>query len=115
MHVGDHGALGLESLDPGQRIVDAEMAGMAGITQPVYDPELEIFKAGPALAGDIADIGRIGGVADAIAQRRDVTVLDVERRERHRTALPCNGAALAGFDRMTIEDRWIVAAFGRDE
>src|SRR5579862_2341836 len=44
MHVGDDGTLRLETIDPGQRIADAEVAGMAGIAQAVDDPEIEIFK-----------------------------------------------------------------------
>ena len=51
MHVGDDGAARLEALDPGQRVVDAEMAGMAGIAQPVDDPELEVFESGQLSAG----------------------------------------------------------------
>jgi hypothetical protein len=51
MHVGDDGAAWLEAIDPGQRIVAAEMAGMRGIAQPVDDPEIEVLQVGPALAG----------------------------------------------------------------
>ena len=47
-HVGDDGALRLETFDPGQRVVDAEMADMAGVAQPVDDPEVEVFKRAPA-------------------------------------------------------------------
>ena len=50
-----------------------------------------------------------------IAERRDLAVLNQEGRKRHRTALPFDGAAFAGFDRMARQDRRIVAALGRDE
>jgi hypothetical protein len=42
MHVGDDGPARLEAVDPGQRVVDAEMAGMRRIAQAVDDPEIEI-------------------------------------------------------------------------
>ena len=99
MHVGDDGAARLEAIDPGQRVVDAEMAGMPGIAQPVDDPEFEMFQKRPARGRDVADIGRVGGLADPIAERRNIAVLQEERRKRHRTALPFDGAAFAGLDR----------------
>jgi hypothetical protein len=67
MHVGDDGAARLEAVDPGQRVIDAEMAGVAGIAQPVDDPEIEILQERPALGRNVAEVGRIGGVADPVA------------------------------------------------
>src|SRR4051794_25251905 len=115
MHVGDHGALRLEALDPGQRIVDAEMAGMRRIAQSVDDPEIEILQRRPALFRNIADIRRIGGVANAVAERGDVAVLHDKRRQRQRPALALDGMAFTGLDRMLVEDRRILAARRRDE
>ena len=89
--------------------------GCAGIAQPVDDPEFEIFQKRPAFGRDVADIRRIGGVADPIAERRNIAVLQDERRKRHRTALPFDGAAFAGFDRVMVQDRRIVAARRRHE
>ena len=43
--------------------------GCAGIAQPVDDPEIEIFQRRPALARECRDVGRVGGIADAIAER----------------------------------------------
>src|ERR1700744_1016936 len=40
VHVGDDGTLRLEALDPGQCVVDTEMAGMRPIAQSVDDPEV---------------------------------------------------------------------------
>src|SRR6202012_1624623 len=105
----------LEAFNPQQRIADAEMAGMVRITQTIDDPEIEIFEVRPAGLGNIADIGRIGGVADPIAQRGNVAVREVESRERHGTALPLDRTALASFNGMAHQDRRILTAFGRDE
>src|ERR1700722_2389935 len=91
------------------------MAGMRRITQAVDDPEIEIFEISPTRRRDVADIGRIGGIADAITERRNVAVLHDEGRQRQRAALPLDAAAFAGLDRMMVEDRRVVAARRRDE
>src|SRR6202022_842996 len=88
---------------------------MPGITQPVDNPEIEIFQMRPALARDVVDIWRIGGIAEAITERRNIAVSQNERRKRHRTALPFDGAALTGFDEVTVQDRRIVAFRWRHE
>src|SRR5262249_51656779 len=91
------------------------MAGMRCITQTVDDPEVEVFERAPAFAGDVADIRRIGGISNAIAERGDVAVLRVERGQRHRTALAKNLPALAGLDSMPRQDRRVIAALRRDK
>src|ERR1700740_2766228 len=98
MHVGDDSPLGLEAVDPGKRIVDAEMARMRRVTQTIDDPEIEIFKRTPAFPGNVAEVGRISRIADAIAERRNVAVLQHERGQFHRTAPPNDLLALAVFD-----------------
>ncbi len=60
-------------------ITQAEVAGMRRVSQRVDDPQIEIFQRAPALARDVADIGRVRGVADAIAECRYVAVLQEER------------------------------------
>src|SRR4030081_3163994 len=115
MHVGDDGASRLEPVDPRQRVIDAEVAGMCGVAQPINNPEIEIFEMRPALARNVADIWRIGGIGDAITERRYVAVLEKKRRERKRTALPFDGAAFAGLDSVMVQDRRIVAARRRHE
>ena len=88
---------------------------MRRIAQPVNNPEIEIFQRRPAFGGDIAEIGGIGGIANAVAERGDVAVLQVEGGERDRPALAEDLLALACFDRMPGQDRRIFAAFRRDE
>ena len=58
--------------------------GCGAYTQPVDDPEIEVFDRAPALRGNVADVGRIGGTRDAIAKRRDVAMLHDEGLQRHR-------------------------------
>ena len=58
-----------------------------GVAQAIDDPEIEIFQGAPALARDVAEVGRVGGIADAIAERGMLPCCDQEGRQRHRTAL----------------------------
>src|SRR5262249_29944653 len=95
--------------------VDTEMARMDVVAQAVDDPEIEIFEQRPAFTRDVADIGRIGGVRDAIAERWYLAVLEQKGGEFERASLPFGGMALSGLDRMTCEDWRIVAALRRDE
>ncbi len=89
MHVGDDRALRLEALDPRQRVGDAEMAGMRRIAQAVDDPEIEAFcSAGQLSSGMSCRSGVVGGIADAIAERGDVAVLQQEGGQFERAALP---------------------------
>src|SRR5258706_6994206 len=82
---------------------------MSGIAQPVNDPEIQVLQGRPALGRDVVDIRRIGGIADAIAERWNIAVLQNERGKRDWTALAFDGAAFAGFDGMMDQDRRIVA------
>src|SRR5882762_8996903 len=84
MHVGDDGTLRLEALDPAKRVADAEMAGMAGIAQPVDDPEVEVLQRRPAFRRDIVEVGRIGGGPDTEAERRDIAVMNEEGGKLYR-------------------------------
>src|SRR5260221_12419459 len=111
MQVGDDGAARLDAPDPGQRLADAEVAGMPGIAQPVDDPEFEVFERGPALGRNVVEVGRVSGLANAIAERGNVAVPHHEGRQRQWPTLPFDGAAIAGFDRTPVEYRGIVVAF----
>src|SRR6476661_2123709 len=91
------------------------MAGMPGVPQPVDNPEVEIFEMQPALARDVVDIRRIGGVADPVTERWNIAMLQQEGRKRERSPLPFDAAVFPGFDLMMIQDRRIVAARRRGE
>src|SRR3954451_1482230 len=95
MHVGDDGAARLESIYPGQRVVDAEVAGMARKAKPINDPEIELLQKRPALGRDVIDIRRIGSVGDPVAQRGNIAMMYDECRQGDCLALPFDGAALA--------------------
>src|SRR5436305_8852684 len=75
MHVGDDGTARLEAVYPGQRVVDAEVAGMRCKAKPVNDPEVELLQKRPALVGDVIEIWRIGSIGDPVAERRNVAML----------------------------------------
>src|SRR5579871_5005324 len=98
MHVGDDRALWLEALDPRQSVTDAEMARMGRITQAVDDPQIKAIKERPAYFRNVVDIGRVSRIANPIAKRGNVPVDEVERRERHRPALPFDGPAFAALN-----------------
>src|SRR4051794_13237628 len=91
------------------------MAGMAGIAQPVDDPEVEVFQRRPAFRRDIVEVGRIGRGPDTEAKRGNPAVVNQEGGKFYRTALPFGLMTLARFDRMARQDRRIVAALRRDE
>src|SRR5215207_9043538 len=91
------------------------MAGMAGITQSVDDPEVEVFQRRPALRRDVVKVGRVGGGTDPEAERGNPAVVNQEGGKFYRAALPFGLVTLTRFDRMARQDRRIVAALGRDE
>ena len=45
------------------------MAGMAGIAQPIHDPEVEVLQRRPAFLGNVVEVGRVGGGPDTEAER----------------------------------------------
>ena len=91
----DGGRARLEAVYPGQRVVDAEVAGMRRKAKPVNDPEIELFQKRPALVRDVVDIWRIGSIGNPVAQRGNIAMLYVECRQRDCFALPFDGAAFA--------------------
>ena len=51
VQIGEDRALRLQPFDPGQRLADAEMAGMRTIAQRIDDPQIEAFERLDALCG----------------------------------------------------------------
>ena len=86
------------------------MARMRRITQRVDDPQIEAFERMKALGRNVVEVRRISSIADAVAERRDITVLENKRGQGDGTALPLDGLRFARFDRALLEDRRIVAA-----
>jgi len=104
MHVSDDGPLRLEAFDPGQRVADAEMAGMAGVAQAVDNPEIEVFQRGKALLGNVVQVGRIGCAADPKTERGNLAMMNQEASSF--TGRPSlRWWPLAGLDRMARQDR----------
>src|SRR6266851_10347277 len=74
MQVGQDGALGPDALDPGQRIVDGEMARMRRIAQRVEDPDFEVAQHRHAVRRNPVEVARIRQVPEPEAERMDVAV-----------------------------------------
>src|SRR4051812_37044641 len=74
MHVGQDGALRFQPLDPGERFGQAEMARMRYRAQGIDDPQIEIAQRRETLIGNVADIRRIGDIADTETKRGDVAM-----------------------------------------
>ena len=116
VHVGQDGAARLDALDPCQRVVEREMAWMRPVAQRVDDPEIETCQGRDALRRDVAEIGRIGEVAEPKAKRRDIAVLLQDTAEPS-IGPPCPSmvTGVPAVSRCSVEDRRIVAAGRRDE
>lgn len=110
MHMREDGALRLHPLDPGQRLLHAEMTGMGRVTERVDDPHIEVLKEIECRLGEAADIRRIGDVAEAIAERLGRTVLLAKRDCFDDAAGAGKLDRRAGLYLAAIEDGRIVAA-----
>ena len=95
MQVGQDRALRLDPGDPGQRLVEIEMARMRRLAQRVDDPDVEAGQRRDAFGRQALDVGGIGHVAEAEAERGDVAVLLQDRQGLDRAALPLDGDRLA--------------------
>ena len=69
MHMGEHRALRIDSLNPGKCLLDAEVTRMPRIAQRVEDPDIEVFEISKRVLRQIADIWLIGDAAEAEAER----------------------------------------------
>src|SRR5690606_9274071 len=88
------------------------MAGMAAILQRVDDEQLEPGQPRRRFRAEIADIGAIGKITDAEAQRNNAAMLLRQGFELNGAACPVNDERLAVLDQMSLEDRGIGAALG---
>ena len=73
-HVRQDRALRLQAFNPGQRLLDAEMALVPRVAQRIDDPNVKTFEQRNRLGRDIADVGRVREVRHAIAERGDGSV-----------------------------------------
>jgi len=86
MHVGQHRARGLRTLDPFQRAGQMRVGGVRRAAQRVEYPAIEAFEIGPCLFGNVRDVRQIGQPADPKAERVDIAVLDAEGLKLDRAA-----------------------------
>jgi phosphoribosyl 1,2-cyclic phosphate phosphodiesterase len=75
VQIGQDRPFGLHARDPAQRLVEVEMARVRRLAQRVHDPNVEAGQGGQAGLRQALDIGGIGHVAEAEAERRDIAVV----------------------------------------
>ena len=116
MQVGQDRALGLDALDPGERLGQAEMARMRRVAQRVDDPDVEPGQRRGAFGRQVAEVAGIGEAAEAEAERGDVAVLLQDGQGGDRAALPRRSSpAVPGAIAVLGDDRRIFAAGRRRE
>src|SRR3990167_6685527 len=69
MQVGQDRPFRLDPPDPVQRLVEIEVAGVRRLAQRVDDPDVETGQKAEAFWLQTFDVGRVGDVADAKAER----------------------------------------------
>ena len=79
---------GLDALDPGERVGDAEMARVRRVAQRIDDPQIEPGERLGARVRHVDQVAGICDIAEAEAERLDVAVLLQERQRRDRPARP---------------------------
>ena len=66
-HVGEEGAAGFELLDQRDGVFQGGVGGVGLAAEGVEDEDVEIGEQGKALGGDVAEVGEVGGGAEAVA------------------------------------------------
>src|SRR5690554_489149 len=112
MKIGDDRMSRPQALDPAERILQREMARMRARTQRVDDPDAEIGKQADCAIGNVLDVGQVGDVAEAKAERIDVAVIDQGRLHGNPSAPAVDGEGFARDDTVLLED-WRVVRAGR--
>src|SRR4029077_1370000 len=115
MHMGEDRAFRPHALDPGQRLIDAEMARMRGVAERIDDPYIEIAQISQRLLRKIAHVRRIGDTAEAEAERLAGAVDLPEWQRLDHPARALDHHRDAGGQLMLVQDWRIVAAGKRLE
>ena len=66
-HVGEEGAAGFEPLDQGDGFFEVRVGGVRLAAQGVEDEDVEVLRAAGRSRGDVAEVGEVGGGAEAVA------------------------------------------------
>ena len=115
VQIGQDGAARLEPLDPGERVVEREMARVRPVAQRIDDPDVEAGERRDALRRQAAQVARIGEVAEAEAEEAMSPCSCRIGSAVIGAALPLDGDGLAGRQPVLGDDRRIVAAGRRRE
>src|SRR5262245_9305054 len=110
MEIGQDRAPGIDAPDPGQRIIDAEMARMRAVAQRIHDPDFGPRERSHARLRQAAQVAGIGKRAEAKTQRRNIAVLLQDGQGLDRTALPVDAQAPAWLEPVLGHDRRVLAA-----
>src|SRR5262245_13896647 len=115
MKIGQNCTPGLDPRDPFQCLVEIEMARVWALAQRVDDPDLESRKRRDAVGRQTLDISRIGHIAKAEAQGRDIAVILQNRQRLDWATLSVNGDRVARDQALFSGDGRIFAAGRRHE
>lgn len=102
VQIGQDGVLRPEFADPFQRFGQGKMARMRRIAQRIDNPEVEILEKLPAFGRDRIEIGRIGNVCEAKAERVDFAVFEPERQELDLPPGPSMPQISPGMSRFSL-------------
>ena len=93
VQVGQDRAPRLQPLDPGERVVEREMARVRPVAQRVHDPDVEVGQGRDARGRHAAEVAGIGELAEAKAQRGDKRRFSSGRRNGAATARRRRGSS----------------------
>jgi hypothetical protein len=79
MQIRQDCAAGLDPRDPGERIVNAEMAGVRPVAQRIHDPDLESRKRRDASLRQPTEVARIREPPETEAQGGNIAMLLEDR------------------------------------
>ena len=98
-HVGEEGASRLDLLHQRDGVLQVRVGGVGFVAKRVKDEDVESGEQGEALGGEVAEVGEVGGGAEAVAGDGlaamgdgDALKLAPNRRCRRRGWWECGGA-----------------------
>lgn len=102
MKIGENRAFGPQFGDPIERFRQGKMTGVRRVAQSVDDPEVESLQKTEALDGNGVEIGRIGNLAKAKAERVNLAMFKLKRNGIQEPTRTIYGDAFAGYEAMFI-------------
>ncbi len=102
MKIGENGALGPQFGDPVKGFRQGKMTGVRRGAQSVDDPQVEPLQKTEALPGNAVEIGRIGHLAKAKAERVNLAMFKPERNGIQRSTRTIYYYRFACYEAMFI-------------